>query len=200
MASVLTKVEEDLHERGLTAIRSALQAVGHPDLSVGLAQLGVLLAHLIQAGAVAFRPHGSSPLAPSMDAATAGSSADLTIKWAAAGHSLGTIEAYGPRRSTGFQEYDRWILQVAAEITAVAWLRQHSAVSMAGGDRLSGREEEVAALVARGLTNAGIADHLSISSTTVATHVAHILEKLRFRSRAQVAAWYAQHGKTVLPD
>jgi non-specific serine/threonine protein kinase len=47
----------------------------------------------------------------------------------------------------------------------------------------------VAELLAMGFTNAAIGQHLKISRATVSSHVAHILSKLRFRSRAQVAAW-----------
>ena len=52
---------------------------------------------------------------------------------------------------------------------------------------LTGREEEVAALLAHGLTNRRIAEELSISERTVDTHVARILKKLALRSREQVA-------------
>jgi DNA-binding CsgD family transcriptional regulator/PAS domain-containing protein len=58
-----------------------------------------------------------------------------------------------------------------------------------GRERLSKREDEVSELLAMGFTNGAIADHLEVSSATIASHVAHILSKLRFRSRAQVAAW-----------
>jgi DNA-binding NarL/FixJ family response regulator len=50
---------------------------------------------------------------------------------------------------------------------------------------LSQREQEVAALIARGHTNRQIAKQLVISEWTVDTHVRHILTKLEFRSRAQ---------------
>jgi non-specific serine/threonine protein kinase len=50
----------------------------------------------------------------------------------------------------------------------------------------------VATLIARGYTNPRIARELTIARPTVATHVAHILAKLHFRSRAQVAAWVAR--------
>jgi predicted ATPase/DNA-binding CsgD family transcriptional regulator len=56
---------------------------------------------------------------------------------------------------------------------------------------LTAREREIAALIARGLSNRGIADELVISPATVARHVANILGKLGFTSRAQVAAWAA---------
>jgi DNA-binding NarL/FixJ family response regulator len=56
-------------------------------------------------------------------------------------------------------------------------------------EELTEREAEVAELMARGFTNAAIAGQLNVSSATVSSHVAHILAKLGFRSRAQVAAW-----------
>ncbi len=54
---------------------------------------------------------------------------------------------------------------------------------------LSRREQEVAALIARGLTNRQIAAALIIGERTVDTHVANILRKLDLATRAQVAAW-----------
>jgi DNA-binding NarL/FixJ family response regulator len=65
--------------------------------------------------------------------------------------------------------------------------------SAAGAFILSRREREVAALIARGSSNAQIASELVISRGTVATHVNHILAKLGLASRAQVAVWAAQH-------
>jgi predicted ATPase/DNA-binding CsgD family transcriptional regulator len=67
-----------------------------------------------------------------------------------------------------------------------------SAVTAA--DPLSPREREVAALIARGHTNRQIAEQLVISEWTADTHVHHILTKLDFRSRAQVAAWAVEQG------
>jgi predicted ATPase/DNA-binding CsgD family transcriptional regulator len=57
---------------------------------------------------------------------------------------------------------------------------------------LTRREEEIAALVARGFTNRQVAMELSISEHTVATHVSRILKKLAFRSRAELAAWVSE--------
>jgi DNA-binding CsgD family transcriptional regulator len=56
---------------------------------------------------------------------------------------------------------------------------------------LTGREQEVARLLAAGRSNREIADTLVITEGTVEVHVKHILSKLGFRSRAQVAAWAA---------
>lgn len=54
---------------------------------------------------------------------------------------------------------------------------------------LTGREREVARLVAQGLDNGQIGARLRVSRATVATHVTGILSKLGFTSRVQVAAW-----------
>ncbi len=51
------------------------------------------------------------------------------------------------------------------------------------------RELEIAALVAEGLSNKAIAAELVISPATVARHIANLMLKLGFRSRAQIAAW-----------
>jgi predicted ATPase/DNA-binding CsgD family transcriptional regulator len=60
--------------------------------------------------------------------------------------------------------------------------------------RLTAREEEVAALIARGLTNRQIGERLVITEGTAASHIVHILDKLGFSSRAQVATWAAERG------
>ena len=68
--------------------------------------------------------------------------------------------------------------------------------------RLSSREQVVAELVARGLSNTAIARQLYLSPATVATHVAHILEKLGFSSRVEIAAWIVElrlRGESMEP-
>jgi len=57
--------------------------------------------------------------------------------------------------------------------------------------QLTRREQDVAALVARGLSNGEIAGALIISARTVETHVQHIMDKLGVGTRAQIAAWSA---------
>ena len=64
-------------------------------------------------------------------------------------------------------------------------------VAAAPPGTLTPRECEVAALVAGGSSNKAIADELVISPATAARHVANILAKLGFSSRAQIAAWAA---------
>jgi DNA-binding CsgD family transcriptional regulator len=57
---------------------------------------------------------------------------------------------------------------------------------------LSARELEVAELIAQGLSNPAIARRLFVSRPTVASHVAHILTKLDFSNRAEIAAWVGE--------
>jgi pimeloyl-ACP methyl ester carboxylesterase/DNA-binding CsgD family transcriptional regulator len=57
------------------------------------------------------------------------------------------------------------------------------------GPRLTGRELEVAGLVAEGLTNQAIARRLSVAPRTAEAHVENIRRKLQVHSRAQIAAW-----------
>ena len=59
---------------------------------------------------------------------------------------------------------------------------------------LTRREAEVAALAARGLTNRDIAAQLFLSVRTVEVHVDHILTKLGFHTRTQLAAWALEVG------
>jgi predicted ATPase/DNA-binding NarL/FixJ family response regulator len=59
-------------------------------------------------------------------------------------------------------------------------------------DLLTAREREVAGLVAKGLTNKDIASRLVVSKRTVDAHLEHILGKLGYGSRHQVAALASQ--------
>jgi DNA-binding CsgD family transcriptional regulator len=67
-----------------------------------------------------------------------------------------------------------------------------AAIQAYGG--LTERELEVAALVAHGLSNRTIAERLIVSEPTVATHVSHVLSKLGYSSRTQVATWAVEVG------
>lgn len=54
---------------------------------------------------------------------------------------------------------------------------------------LTRREQQVAELVAQGMTNRAIAEALVISQRTAQGHVERVLSKLGFNSRTQIAAW-----------
>jgi len=60
---------------------------------------------------------------------------------------------------------------------------------------LTAREEEVLETVARGRTNAEIADELYISLSTVKTHVASLMNKLGARNRVEIVMWAHETGR-----
>jgi DNA-binding CsgD family transcriptional regulator len=65
-------------------------------------------------------------------------------------------------------------------------------VDAGGAGSLTSREEEVAGLLAQGLSNKAIAKSLVIAQRTAETHVGNVLVKLGLTSRSQVGAWVAE--------
>ncbi len=61
--------------------------------------------------------------------------------------------------------------------------------------KLTKRERQIAELVAKGMTNKAIATQLVLSERTVDGHVNHVLSKLGFTSRSQVAAWIVEQDR-----
>ena len=61
-------------------------------------------------------------------------------------------------------------------------------------DRLTGRERDVMACLARGLSNQAIATELGMAERTARTHVSNILAKLGLTSRTQAALFAVEHG------
>jgi two-component system response regulator NreC len=68
------------------------------------------------------------------------------------------------------------------------------AQAQAAADPLSDREREVLRLLALGHTNQEIAKMLFISVRTAETHRAHIMQKLRLATRAELVRYALQHG------
>jgi predicted ATPase/DNA-binding CsgD family transcriptional regulator len=89
-------------------------------------------------------------------------------------------------------------LATAAQLVAGAEIASRGPVSVPAHvpalAQVTHREREVASLIARGLTDREIASQLAISERTACNHVSHILTRLNFRSRAQVAAWATEQG------
>jgi two-component system, NarL family, response regulator NreC len=67
-------------------------------------------------------------------------------------------------------------------------------------DPLSDREHEVLRLLALGYTNQEIAKQLFISVRTAETHRAHVMQKLRLASRAELVRYALAHGLLEEPD
>jgi predicted ATPase/DNA-binding CsgD family transcriptional regulator len=112
-----------------------------------------------------------------------------------------TAELVAEGRLLGMHEAVRYALRFAAASVRHGTPAQPAGVAAApdpgradqtaseDGGVLTPREHEIALLIARGLSNRGIAEELFISPATAARHVANILAKLGLNSRAQVAAW-----------
>jgi non-specific serine/threonine protein kinase len=86
----------------------------------------------------------------------------------------------------------------AAAIYALGEQPKSSVQESDSTEALTKRERQVADLVAEGLTNKAIANRLVISQRTVQGHVEHILTKLGFNSRTQIAAWMVERTRSPM--
>jgi predicted ATPase/DNA-binding SARP family transcriptional activator/DNA-binding CsgD family transcriptional regulator len=179
------------------ALNLAAEAGRDPDTVENLEGLALAAGELGQharaarlwGAAVAFRRTGHqwSPMeqmlyAPLLDAAR--SQTEVSV-WEA---------AFAEGKAMGLKEAVAYALSEEAATTQTAADRPSSSQSSCP---LTQREEEVAALVAQGLTNRQLSTELSISERTASNHVARILRKLGLRSRAQIVSWVTEHK---LPD
>ncbi len=130
-------------------------------------------------------PSGPRPLDPLLEQAAQSLSLEARATAWAQGQALSLVQAVAYALASGDAPGAR------------------PAVSASGASTpglLTPREREVTVLVARGLTNRQIAEALVISEGTARIHVEHILDKLDFHSRAQIAAWAVQHGLLARPE
>jgi two-component system, NarL family, invasion response regulator UvrY len=63
---------------------------------------------------------------------------------------------------------------------------------------LTAREQQVMEMLARGMTNREIAEHLDISIKTVDTHRGHVLKKLGLRNNSELTRFAVKHGYVSL--
>ena len=75
------------------------------------------------------------------------------------------------------------------------WVHRIDQLLGRGAGPLTAREREVAELVALGRSNREIAEQLVLSERTVGNHVQHILTKLGFGNRSQIAAWVTARAR-----
>ncbi|MCG7210073.1 ATP-binding protein [Streptomyces arenae] len=121
-----------------------------------------------------------------------------------------SIHAFGPRIAEHHARCEKAaadVLGLAAYLQALAEGSCHDSPSQAieyalasahepvssatAPGPLTSREREVAALVAKGLSNRQIASTLRLSPRTADRHVQNILGKLGFGCRAQIASWWS---------
>ncbi|WP_174183762.1 protein kinase domain-containing protein [Nocardia barduliensis] len=99
------------------------------------------------------------------------------------------------RRTLGARRFDtalrrgRTMGVDAAVAFALGEESSGAARTQGAGPKLTKRERQVANLVSQGLSNKQIAAKLVISQRTAQSHIEHVLSKLGFTSRAQIAAW-----------
>jgi DNA-binding CsgD family transcriptional regulator/tetratricopeptide (TPR) repeat protein len=92
----------------------------------------------------------------------------------------------------------------AERMAMTPWIRRIDGLLGGGAGPLTAREREIAQQVALGRSNREIAAQLVLSDRTVGNHVQHILTKLGFTNRSQIAAWVVAHdmsnGMSNSPD
>ncbi|WP_459183598.1 LuxR C-terminal-related transcriptional regulator [Streptomyces sp.] len=177
-------------EAVLSAITMLVGNRGLPDARPGIADLAAVVGALGQADwawdhdrpmSLLVVPELAEQVAAQMDArafersSRAGEAMDLvdllchilTGRWTQQPADTGEDQSAGGVPDSGTVEPGR--------------LQEHSA--------LTPREAEVASLVATGLTNKQVGHRLSISEWTVINHLRHVMRKLGFASRVQVANW-----------
>jgi predicted ATPase/DNA-binding CsgD family transcriptional regulator len=89
-------------------------------------------------------------------------------------------------------------IDLLAQGERMAWdelIAEAVAASAADRSALTPREAGIAELVAQGMTNGAIAQHLVISRRTVESHIDHIKQKLGLRSRHEIIVWLLQAAK-----
>ncbi len=95
--------------------------------------------------------------------------------------------------ATGETLLDRTLLQAALKNVAAPPPVDAEPAALPIPD-LTDQETIVLKLIVEGLNNDAIADTLSISRSTVKTHVRHIFQKLDVSDRTQAAVWAVRHG------
>ncbi len=137
-----------------------------------------------------------------------------TTAWQRSGTSIVSVDALRRLRDESLEKLQHSLTEseFSRALAAGAKLSSAQALAFAKGSPdtatsdedldeiirpLTRREWQVARQVAHGLANRQIASRLAISQRTVDAHVAHILQKLAFGSRAQVAAWVTDRLRLI---
>jgi DNA-binding CsgD family transcriptional regulator/tetratricopeptide (TPR) repeat protein len=176
--AVLQEWEDKPHIADCLELAAAVEAQGEPDRAARLFGAAEVL-----------RERTGSPLDPSERANYARHVA--TVRSSLREELFAAAWAEG--RMMPLEQAIQYALATVEPGPPVAPVTEKPPVSRPPGS-LTPREQEVAALIARGMTNREIATGLVITEGTVEVHVQHILNKLRVHSRTQIAVWGVGHG------
>ena len=155
---------------------------------------------LREANGAQLAPAAQSRLDAQIASATAALTADAALKARSAGRTMSSAEAIAdaisavPSSSASGAQHETTRIEAPSSFASFEADPNLSQSGEGKADQLTSREREIAALIARGATNRQIADALVITEGTAANHVLHILNKLGFGSRTQVAVWAVQRG------
>ncbi len=105
----------------------------------------------------------------------------------AAVRSLGDLRLAGDLAHQAAAEFRR--LGMPGPLHVADQFLSQLVVDIRRDDPLTGREAEIAGLIAEDLTNREIADRLVVSERTVESHVRNILAKLNLTRRIEIARW-----------
>ena len=120
--------------------------------------------------------------------------------FAAGAHGYVLKEAADTELVTAVREVARGASYVHPGLGARMAAADAAAADAAGHDPLSDREREVLRLLALGHTNQEIAEMLFISVRTAETHRAHIMQKLRLETRAELVRYALAQGLLGEPE
>ena len=148
----------------------------------------VLLAEGNGAGALSALRHGWRTW---QDVGAAPEAARARVRLALACRTVGDTD-------TGAMELEaaRSVFSDLRAAPDIEWVRSLVEEPVELPDGVTAREAEVLALVAEGLTNRQVANRLTISEKTVASHLAHVFAKVGLQSRAAATAYAIAHGLT----
>jgi DNA-binding NarL/FixJ family response regulator len=108
-------------------------------------------------------------------------------------------EAWAEGKAMRIEQAIEYALSEEEPISPAAPIPEEELPAAEPMSELTRREQEIAILVAQGLTNHKISIELGISERTAGDHVARILRKLGLRSRAQIASWTTER-QLLTPD
>jgi DNA-binding CsgD family transcriptional regulator len=205
-ADALDTLLYDAPSESLIAVRAPRSQMARLERTIGVDRLplrdGGLAVRVFQDGSSFRTGHRDTEPDERLDIAIALESRSGVLSRIQVGNEVfGVLDAHA-LSSNRFTAADQDILEAAARVVAKSVIVNSAATAepitldarrrdrrsaTGSGSQLSAREQEITALVARGLTNTQIADGLGLAPGTVAKHMIEIMGKLGVESRLLIA-------------